>query len=353
MSNTTASASSGPHPTHQPQTPRARRRIQLIDVALIPCYIPLACLVCVVMGGQCLYSLLSDRPIGGVCGHGSASAQRDYADLQLRRKDERLLEKEAPRPLPAVRKRALTIPLPETEGRSWWRKGRQGTLDQAQSSLFGRLPLEVRELIYRFYLAPDGRRIHLFRRTDRRLGHCVCTDGPDSHSYFPKLDWGYDDPSRTRAWKRYSAEKPVHSNNLLPLLKSCRRLYSEATPLLYSSNIFCFQDIATLLYFVRTVLPHRRNQIKAIQLPWMKTYLGFPQPNGELSQVWEALKQMPNLQVIHIVRLTIRQGSPCDWRYPTWTYWIGHLKSKCDIQIVGAQDIPPLRYRRGANVASW
>ena len=112
--------------------------------------------------------------------------------------------------------------------------------------------------------------------------------------------------------------------------------YSEATPLLYSANTFCFQDIATLRYFVRTVLPHRRNQIKAIQLPWMKTYLGFPQPNGELSHVWEALEQMPNLQVIHIVRLTTRQGSPCDWSYPVWTYWIAQLKSKCDVQIVGA-----------------
>lgn len=224
MSNTTASAASGPHPTHQPQTPRTRRRIQLIDVVLIPCYIPLACIVCVVMGGQCLYSLLSDRPIGAVCGHGSASAQRDYADQQLRRKEERLLQREAPPPLPAVRKRALSIPLPDPKGQGWWRKGRQSTLDQAQSSLFGRLPLEVRELIYRFYLAPDGRPMHLFRRTDRRLGHCVCTDGHESHSHYPKLGWGYGDPSRTRAWKRTSTEEPVHSNNLLPLLKSCRRL---------------------------------------------------------------------------------------------------------------------------------
>lgn len=125
-------------------------------------------------------------------------------------------------------------------------------------------------------------------------------------------------------------------------LKNVR--YSEAIPLLYSSNTFCFQDIATLGYFVRTVLPHRRNQITAIQLPWMKTYLGFPHPNGELSQVWEALEQMPNLRVIHIVRLATQKDSCRDWLYPAWTYWIAQLKSKCDVQLVGDQDVSPVRF---------
>lgn len=208
MSNTTNPSST--HASDPNQTRRTRRRIKLIDIALLPCYIPIACAVCLVMGGQCLWSYFS--PTG-----------QGFTSRQVHKKSQRLFEKEAPRPLPAVRKRALSIPLPQTEGRSFWRK-EQKTLDQAQSSLFGRLPLEVRELIYGFYLTPDGGRMHVFRRTDRRLGHCFCTKGPESHSHYPNSDWGYDNPSRTRAWQRNASERPVCSNDLLPLLKSCRRV---------------------------------------------------------------------------------------------------------------------------------
>ncbi len=126
-------------------------------------------------------------------------------------------------------------------------------------------------------------------------------------------------------------------------LSSIASRYSEALPLLYSSNVFCFQDIATLCYFVRTVLPHRLNQITRIQLPWMKTYLGFPYPNSELPCVWEALGQMPKLQEIHIVRLVTRDSFPT-WRYHVWTYWIAQLKTKSNVKLIGDQDVAPMQF---------
>ncbi len=195
-------------------------RVKLVDIVLIPCYIPVACIVCVVLGTQCLWSVCSGRPVG-YFGDGNQSALCEHAEQQLRKKDEQLLRKEAPRKLPAVRKRALSIPLPPSDTPFWRQK--QKTVDQLQSPLFGRLPLEVRHLIFNYYLTPDGQPMHIFRRTDKRLGHCFCTFGPESHSHYPKSDWGYDNPSRTRAWKKNKSDKPVYSSNLLPLLKTCRR----------------------------------------------------------------------------------------------------------------------------------
>ena len=204
------------------QTRNHRRRVKLIDIALIPCYIPIACIVCLGMGGQCLWSLFSGKPIPGYYGNNSASTRSDHDERRLRKRDLQLLKKEKPRELPRVRKRALSIPLPGTET-SFWRKG-QKTGDQLQSTFFGRLPPEIREMIYKYYLTPDGDPIHVFRRTDRRLGHCYCTFGPESHSHYPKVEWGYNNPSQTRAWTRTKVEGPYYSNNLLPLLKTCRRM---------------------------------------------------------------------------------------------------------------------------------
>lgn len=185
-----------------------RPRLKAIDILLMPCYIPIACIVCVFLGGRCFWKMCTAKP--------TTDAER-----QLYMRDQKLFRKETPPSLPAVRKRALTIPL-QPKGTAIW-KQKQKTLDQLQSPLFGQLPLEVRELIYTFYLTPDERPLHIFRRTDRRLGHCICTSGPDSHSHMPRKDWGYDHPSRTRAWQRDMNPKPTKTNNLLPLLKSCRR----------------------------------------------------------------------------------------------------------------------------------
>ncbi|KAL8725490.1 MAG: hypothetical protein Q9166_007310 [cf. Caloplaca sp. 2 TL-2023] len=277
--------------------------------------------------------------MGGFCGAGIPRGRQERAASEQQKKAQKSFNKEAPQSLPVIRKRALTIPLAKGNTHFWERK--QKTSDQLQSLFFGRLPLEVRDLVYRFYLTPDGLPLHLFRRTDKRLGHCFCTFGPESHSHMPQVEWGYQDLSRTRAWRVYDNPRPPYSNHLLPLLKTCRRAYSEGLPILYTSNTFCFQDITTLRYFAGTVLPQRLRQINAIQLPWMKTYLGFHHPNGELSQVLEALDQMTDLQEIHVVALATQPVSRQDWQYPAWTDWVSLVKWKYrNVSITGAPDIP-------------
>ncbi len=78
-------------------------------------------------------------------------------------------------PLPR-RKRALTLPLPLPSSPACLRrkgKEEQRTEDQLQSLFLTRLPLEIRELIYKYTLA-NSTHIHIFRQVDRRLGHCNC-----------------------------------------------------------------------------------------------------------------------------------------------------------------------------------
>ncbi|KAL8679873.1 MAG: hypothetical protein Q9186_003893 [Xanthomendoza sp. 1 TL-2023] len=229
---------------------------------------------------------------------------------------------ETPKPLPVARKRSLTLPLPIQKRRLFWQNMEQKTADQSQSTLFGRLPLEVRELIYQHYLiaSDDDRCLHIFRRTDSRLGHYICTGGHESHSHMPLREWGYDRISCTRAWEKKdeSSHQPLFSSSVLPLLKTCRRAYSELAEKLYSS-VFCFQDGLSLQFFLSTVLPQRLNQISIIQLPWQKTYLGFSPRFSPVVQVRDPMamlyNSLKNLHEIRIVDIGDQRWSK-SWIYP-------------------------------------
>lgn len=182
-------------------------------------------IVFIYYSGRFLRSRWTRPPMTSHHGNADARADRFYPFQKQMQEAAKALPTEAPRALPAVRKRALTLPLSQPRSyfseHLWQRK--QTTADQLQSSLFGRFPLEVRELIYEYYLAPPERCVHVFRRPDRRLGHYLCTAGHESHSHMPLRDWGYDQISCTRAWRKDDRRLPLASSTLLPLLKTCRR----------------------------------------------------------------------------------------------------------------------------------
>ncbi|KAI4146888.1 MAG: hypothetical protein L6R39_003304 [Caloplaca ligustica] len=267
---------------------RQRRLYRVGYILLLPLLIPVFCLR---FGGQCLWSACTGRPIGGYCGTVGIQARQ-----RLKEEEER--QKEAPPALPAVRKRSLTLPLPPRT-RLWQRK--QGTADQQQSSFFARFPPEIRQLIYNYYLSGDERSMHVFRRTDRRLAHYLCDHPRDTHFHMPRRAWGYRDMSCTNAWQKDEIIGPVVSNSLLPLLKTCRRVYSEAIQVLYTTTRFCFQDEWTLKYFLRTVLPRRLKLISTIQLPWMRNHLGYGWSHVQVIETVEQLRPHMSLQEITIV----------------------------------------------------
>ncbi|KAL8916167.1 MAG: hypothetical protein Q9208_008668 [Pyrenodesmia sp. 3 TL-2023] len=198
------------------------------------------------------------------------------------------LAKEAPRFLSAVRKRSLTLPLPTVKRGLWQRK--QNTADQVHSVFFGRFPLEIRELIYEYYLG-------------------------------------------TRAWEKDGNVFPSASSSLLPLLKTCRRTYSETIERLYTQRVFCFQDPLSLEFFVETVLPQRLSLISTVQLPWKKTLLGFLVPPHQFGEALEKLQDFRNMREVRIVDVGDQRWSK-SWIYHNNNFLLNQVVQKTDANIV-------------------
>lgn len=122
--------------------------------------------------------------------------------------------KKARTPIPPPR-RALTLPLPPLSSPGCLsRIGKQRTKDQLQSVLFGRLPLELRELIFEYALS-GFTHIHIFRRTYRQVDHYKCHSSHRAHQL--------QTASAPRSWIPVMC-KDDEVQALLPLLTTCRRM---------------------------------------------------------------------------------------------------------------------------------
>ncbi|KAL1963045.1 hypothetical protein VTN77DRAFT_8793 [Rasamsonia byssochlamydoides] len=209
-------------------------------------------------------------------------------------------EEYAPLPLPARRPRALTAPLPSVPSadvdlpengqreRKWGfflrRKEKaplrhppmQTTCDQRQCPLMARLPPEIRLAIWKEVLG--GLRVHVVRAREKRLLGIRCGEpeevlqdkgkcpGPGVHDC-----WGMTTCSKIGYTYRMVGfytrpTQPVCYANLLPLVKTCRLIYSETVNLLYAENRFSFNHIDTVIRLAQTVLPHRLDQIRVVHL---------------------------------------------------------------------------------------
>ncbi|KAF2633062.1 hypothetical protein BU25DRAFT_88239 [Macroventuria anomochaeta] len=192
------------------------------------------------------------------------------------------------------RKRQLTLPLdtpaPDTARLAKWlgRANQQRTCDQSQSALM-RLPAELREQIWKdVILGTDDGVIELgWRSTGRGRGRASAYKVTFEK---PRDEWG---------------------TGVLGMLCSCRVIYSEAIGLLYSLPTFSFrfQNIGTFLAFVCAIPPHRREQIKYLDLCWLnqpKAPSGVPQGAAHrINPLWsykricnvKALSELPRPEI--------------------------------------------------------
>ncbi|KAI9662039.1 MAG: hypothetical protein M1831_002954 [Alyxoria varia] len=148
------------------------------------------------------------------------------------------------------------------------------TYSQIQSSLLTRLPAELRLQIWRHVLGDDL--IHLVR-CRHRIGYrrCLGADGTlrsrggwSEHDYC----WGECATTVHDGQPKVRKEAPVETARpLLPLVKTCRKVYTEAIPLLYTTNHFSLNHIETLISLHLTLLPHRLSQIRSLTLSWRLT----------------------------------------------------------------------------------
>ncbi|KAF2811781.1 uncharacterized protein BDZ99DRAFT_497429 [Mytilinidion resinicola] len=230
-------------------------------------------------------------------------------------------QRKAPRPL-VVRKRALSIPLPEepeTEEPgvpSSPEELKQTTIFQEKSRLMA-LPLELREMIYKAVLGNDV--MHVIHK-ENKLGHLRCKANSEKacpkrwHGVGPCADscWGVVDSSNI--WM--PVEEPQGSDgDVLPLLQTCRQVYSEAFPLLYSTNTFSFIDLDCLRYLSATILPSRFNAIKSLRIEWYLTWplydvfaqrmlfntaLYPPHDEATWEDIWRIIAGMTGLQRLRV-----------------------------------------------------
>ena len=164
-----------------------------------------------------------------------------------------------------TRSRALTLPLPPRELLSvhgvatafepWsWvptmqtRKQRGVTADQSGSGLLARLPQDVRIAIFELVLG--GRGFHISAGTSRGPIDCFGMCGADE-LMFETGDHGNCHVRRKK--------------HLIPLLLTCRQVYSEAVYVLYAANAFEFTQGFCLVKFVDAVPAHRLSSIRRLR----------------------------------------------------------------------------------------
>lgn len=219
----------------------------------------------------------------------------------------------APKPLPATRPRALTCPLqpqPQKSRRSWniFKKPapQQNTSNQSQSSLFARLPPEIRHQIWSLILG--NHLLHIVRAPKTLLAiECVEDFGPDLETRQHGC-WGFiSGPPFDSPLGFYISPRENHPSkpaNFLPLLQTCRMIYTEAIPVLYETNIFDFNHLDSLLYFRHSVLPQRLNQIRTLNLSFhIKEPVSSASPSCDLytwRRVCDTLASFQGLEELRV-----------------------------------------------------
>jgi hypothetical protein len=245
----------------------------------------------------------------------------DFKKTQAKRKIK------APKQLPRNRPRQLTDP-PLHPPRSWkdvlLRHVQQQTYDQSASLLFARLPIEVRRLIWTNVLG--GNLLHI-ARAPKRLIAIACVGTADPQSATRKHNcWGWTSnpliQSRTPGFYLGPFDdSPAKPANLLPLLQSCRKAYTESISILYQDNVFDLNHIDTLFYLQRSVLPQRLAEIHSLNLSWNFTYPIAISPVPYNLATWAeacgVLASLPELQTLR-VRLTGGDVSPGEDRKNRW-----------------------------------
>lgn len=115
-------------------------------------------------------------------------------------------------------------------------------------------------------------------------------------------------------------KKKKKRRGLLPLLMTCRRIYTEAMPVLYGENTFSMLHLYSVTSLAETVLPQRLHTIRKVELGWYfyvpyplyrrrgKSVIGQPTTMDECppydiatwERVWDILAGMEGLRELRV-----------------------------------------------------
>ncbi|KAL4951053.1 hypothetical protein BDW69DRAFT_201668 [Aspergillus filifer] len=204
----------------------------------------------------------------------------------------------APVALPR-RRRALSIPLPRP--RSSKEVGSQRTFSQRNSRFF-RLPAELRDVIYRDILELSAH-FHVWR-THKRLCSISCMQDSCFLAQDPACGrFVYCRPplAQDGSAQRVGVGKE-RRERILPLLTSCRRVYTESIYLLYTKNKFIFDDNRTLQLFPTVVPSHRLSVIRSLYIRFyaFKNEQIDTKSEATWNQLCKMLRELKHLDTLSI-----------------------------------------------------
>lgn len=122
------------------------------------------------------------------------------------------------KPLPTIRPRRLTLPLPSQNQSVLAIVQRTGS--QAQPTLFTKFPAEIRLLVYELILSGSGGVMHMVRPAPDCLSHVRCTKRNgrcEDYECFKYWTPDQEDPKKRGTFHRTSGDG-------LPLLLTCRKM---------------------------------------------------------------------------------------------------------------------------------
>lgn len=195
---------------------------------------------------------------------------------------------------PPRRQRSLTGPIHPSQDTFWHKlqvfsvaEPEQRTYGQEQCAFLSMLPLDIRMIIYDMVLG--GMAFHLGNPSESKGGRILC--------FICKRPRNIDDDNHEVCFAS-SAHRPssarredyAQATGLLPLLVSCRRIYSEAIETLYSSNTFEFWQNQFAFRFLKVMLPPQR--LRCIRrFRWAMQFPHHPNINSRSQRDWSDLFQ--------------------------------------------------------------
>ncbi|KAF2746272.1 hypothetical protein M011DRAFT_404597 [Sporormia fimetaria CBS 119925] len=204
---------------------------------------------------------------------------------------------------PVYRRRVSTISLTGESNKALEAR----TCDQLESLMFGKLPYELRLMVYE-YLVGEGETVHLTlagAEKKRKYGHFILDEGIIGRQEQTMRECGCKVLVGGGVCRKLSG--------VLGLAMSCRRASSETIHLLYAPNTFSLLH-ATHLFYLPSQIPYQRlNSIHTLHLRWTIRALPFlrrptspnryayPEDTANWIQGWNILSNMQGLRELYVV----------------------------------------------------
>lgn len=165
------------------------------------------------------------------------------------------------------------------------------SLDQStgfrESGLNG-LPLEIRQEIYGYVLGREENCLALLpfklRAVPAQHPIAVCGDVVDA----------------SRNQSRITRDDPLFWPQRTALLRTCRRIYSEAIGLLYAQNTFLIKDPRILLTFAKCIPQPRLNSITKLVISYKPPHYGSSEFRSSFHLLWDIVVRMQRLRTLHV-----------------------------------------------------